>query len=78
MRRGIRGFNAAGRPACVYVHPREIDPDHPRVEMGAGRRFRSYVNLRTTEPKLRRLCGDFAFAPLRDVLAERGLLDAAA
>ena len=74
VRRGIRRFNAAGRPACVYVHPREIDPDHPRIDMPLGRRFRSYVNLRSTEPKLRRLCNDFSFAPLRDVLAARGLL----
>lgn len=74
VKRGIRGLNAAGRPACVYLHPREIDPGHPRIEMGLGRRFRSYVNLRTTEPKLRRLCRDFRFAPLRDVLTDRGLL----
>lgn len=74
VRAGIRSANRAGRPACVYVHPREIDPDHPRMEMGAGRRFRSYVNLRSTEPKLRRLLGDFAFAPLVEVLGDRGLL----
>lgn len=74
IRRGIQHFNAAGRPACVYLHPREIDPGHPRIEMGASRRFRSYVNLRTTERKLRRLCNDFRFAPLREVLAERKLL----
>ncbi len=74
VRRGIRHFNAAGRPACVYLHPREIDPGHPRIEMGVARRFRSYVNLHTTERKLRRLCSDFRFAPLREVLAERGLL----
>ena len=74
IRRGIRNLNAAGRPACVYLHPREIDPQHPRLEMSFGRRFRCYVNLRTTETKLRRLCDDFAFAPLSDVLTERGLL----
>jgi polysaccharide deacetylase family protein (PEP-CTERM system associated) len=74
VRRGIRRFNARGLPACVYVHPREIDPGHPRIAMSAGRRFRSYVGLASTEPKLRQLCRDFRFAPLRDVLAERGLL----
>ncbi|MGH0034427.1 MAG: XrtA system polysaccharide deacetylase [Myxococcota bacterium] len=76
IRSGIRSANAANRPACVYVHPREVDPDHPRMEMSLGRRFRSYVNLRSTEPKLRRLMGDFAFAPLADVLRDRGLLAA--
>jgi len=78
IRAGIRRANAAGRPACVYVHPREIDPDHPRMEMGLARRFRSYVNLRSTEPKLLRLLADFRFAPLVDVLRDRHLLEAAA
>lgn len=77
VRGGIRQVNAAGHPACVYVHPREIDPDHPRIEMDWNRRFRSYVNLRTTEPKLRRLLRDFAFAPLVEVLRDRELLAAA-
>jgi polysaccharide deacetylase family protein (PEP-CTERM system associated) len=74
VKRGIRHFNATGRPACVYVHPREIDPGHPRIEMSANRRFRSYYGLRSTEPKLKRLCQDFAFAPLHEILGERGLL----
>jgi polysaccharide deacetylase family protein (PEP-CTERM system associated) len=56
---------ADGRPVVVYVHPREIDPAQPRLRMPLHRRFRSYVNLRTTEPKLRCLqrdfnCGTFA------------------
>lgn len=47
--------NLRGRPVVYYVHPREVDPDHPRLEMSALRRFKSYVNLRTTEDKLRAL-----------------------
>jgi hypothetical protein len=31
-----------------YIHPREIDPGLPRLPMSAIRRFKSYVNLRTT------------------------------
>jgi polysaccharide deacetylase family protein (PEP-CTERM system associated) len=76
VRGGIRRVNGSGHPACVYVHPREIDPDHPRIEMGLGRRFRSYVNLKSTEPKLRRLLQDFEFAPLVEILGERGLIPA--
>ena len=74
VRGGIRKLNGDGHPVCVYVHPREIDPSHPRIEMSAGRRFRSYINLASTEPKLRHLMRDFAFAPLADVLRERALL----
>ena len=74
VRWGIRRMNRAGHPGCVYLHPREIDPGHPRIEMSLSRRFRSYVNLATTAPKLGRLLQDFRFGPLSEVLQERGLL----
>lgn len=47
------------RPVIFYIHPREIDPNHPRLSMSVARRFKSYVNLRTTERKIRRLVTDF-------------------
>ena len=52
------------RPVLFYLHPREIDPEQPRLEMGAVRHFKSYVNLRTTRPKLRSLLGQFSFVTL--------------
>ncbi|MBZ5516292.1 MAG: DUF3473 domain-containing protein [Acidobacteriia bacterium] len=48
-----------GRPVIFYVHPREIDPKHPRLPMGAARRFKSYINLASTEDKVRRLASEF-------------------
>jgi hypothetical protein len=42
-----------------YVHPREIDPEHPRLPMGVSRRFKTYVNLRTTERKIRNILAEF-------------------
>jgi polysaccharide deacetylase family protein (PEP-CTERM system associated) len=42
-----------GRGVIWYIHPREIDPDHPRLKMSLKRRFRSYVNLRGTAGKLK-------------------------
>jgi polysaccharide deacetylase family protein (PEP-CTERM system associated) len=48
-----------GRPVIFYVHPREVDPLQPRLPMGAVRRFKSYVNLDTTEKKIRRLTSEF-------------------
>ncbi len=75
IRRGIDRMNKSGYPACIYLHPREIDPGHPRLTMNLPRRFKSYVNLHTTEPKLRSLLRDFQFAPLLEVLDEGGHLD---
>jgi len=51
-----------GRPVIVYIHPREIDPDHPRLKMSAKRQFKSYINLKTTEKKLRSMMDQFKFA----------------
>jgi polysaccharide deacetylase family protein (PEP-CTERM system associated) len=47
------------RPVIFYVHPREIDPDHPRLSMNWKRRFKSYVNLKSTKPKIERLLDEF-------------------
>ena len=46
-------------PVVFYIHPREIDPAHPRLPMSRKRRFKSYVNLETTETKVRNILRDF-------------------
>lgn len=43
------------RPVIFYLHPREIDPDQPRLEMSAKRRFMTYYNLASVEGKMRKL-----------------------
>lgn len=58
------------RPVIFYVHPREIDPGHPRLAMGFARQFRSYVNLKTTEKKIRRLALDFQLTTFDDFISE--------
>ena len=65
----IAAANARGEPVVVYVHPRDIDPDQPRLEMPLARRFRSYVNLHTAAGKLRRLLSDFRFGSVSEALA---------
>jgi polysaccharide deacetylase family protein (PEP-CTERM system associated) len=49
------------RPAVFYLHPWELDPDQPRLQVTGLGRFRHYRNLRLTEPRLRRLLADFRF-----------------
>jgi polysaccharide deacetylase family protein (PEP-CTERM system associated) len=58
-----------GQPAIFYLHPWEVDPEQPRVEAGWRSRFRHYNNLDKCEGRLRRLLGEFRFAPARQVLA---------
>jgi polysaccharide deacetylase family protein (PEP-CTERM system associated) len=57
------------RPVIFYVHPREIDLHAPRLAMGMKRRFKSYVNLATTERKVRSLLrSEFEFVTFQDFL----------
>jgi polysaccharide deacetylase family protein (PEP-CTERM system associated) len=66
----IRRLNCAERmPAVVYIHPWELDPEQPRFDPGTLRRFRHYVNLKTTARKLRGLMARHRFGTMHDVLA---------
>lgn len=61
-----------GRPVVFYIHPREIDPGHPRLPMSFSRRFKSYVNLQSTESKLRRMVSELDLTTLRDFMEKNG------
>jgi polysaccharide deacetylase family protein (PEP-CTERM system associated) len=67
-RANFRWAERQGKPAVFYLHPWELDPDHPRVAFDWRARVTHYVNLRRTGPRLRRLLDDFKFAPLGEVL----------
>jgi len=56
------------RPVIFYVHPREIDPDQPRLEMSRLRSLKTYINLTTTEAKIRHLMKSFQYSTLSDFL----------
>jgi polysaccharide deacetylase family protein (PEP-CTERM system associated) len=61
---------ADGRPVVFYIHPREIDPKHPRLPMSRKRTFKSYVNLDTTEWKVRQVFKDFPVSTFQNVIAQ--------
>jgi len=70
FRWGMKKLNREGHSAVLYLHPWEIDPDHPRISARGKRGYSShYWNLSATEKKLIRLLQDFSFAPMREVLA---------
>jgi polysaccharide deacetylase family protein (PEP-CTERM system associated) len=75
MRWGMRRVNREGEAAIVYLHPWEIDPEQPRIKIRGKRGYSThYLRLHSMEGKLRRLLSDFDFAPVGQVLAQRGLL----
>ncbi len=61
-----RQVNAEGRPFVFYLHPWEVDPDQPRVEVGPLTRFRHYNNLSKCRGRLERLLRDFRFGTVTE------------
>lgn len=58
------------RPAIIYFHPWEIDPDQPRVaEAPLKSRLRHYSRLGAMAGKLTRLMGDFEWGRVDEVAA---------
>jgi polysaccharide deacetylase family protein (PEP-CTERM system associated) len=66
-RKAFRGLNMQSRPAVFYLHPWELDPDHPRIELPKRIGLTHYINLKATKNRLQRLLSDFSFAPVREV-----------
>jgi polysaccharide deacetylase family protein (PEP-CTERM system associated) len=69
VRRMAHQVLAEGRPVVFYIHPREVDPAHPRLPMNRTRRFKSYVNLDTTETKVRHILQDFPVTTFKNVIS---------
>jgi len=65
---GIEKLRASEQPLIVYVHPREVDPDHPRLPLTLLRQFKCYVNLKSTLPKLKWLCTDYSFRTMLEMV----------
>jgi polysaccharide deacetylase family protein (PEP-CTERM system associated) len=69
----IRRVNEAeGRSAVFYFHPWELDPGQPRVSgTSLKTRFRHYLNLHRTEPRLRSLLRDFRWGRVDRIFLDR-------
>ena len=76
IHRGFRENHAQGRPGMSYIHPREINPDQPRLERPpfwnakeSVKYLKYYINLGTTRRKLADMLRTFRFGTVREVLA---------
>lgn len=67
-RANIAASVRAGRPVVFYLHPWELDADHPLVAFRARAMATHYFNLGSTERKLGRLLAEYRFATLGEVL----------
>lgn len=55
MRRGLEQANRQQRPAVLYFHPWEFDPDMPRMDLSMTGRVRTYTGLKSAAARLGRI-----------------------
>lgn len=73
-RSALSALERKGRNASIYLHPWEFDPDQPRQPAPLLKRFRHYVGLKRTLPRMERLLERFRFGTMQEVLEECGHL----
>jgi polysaccharide deacetylase family protein (PEP-CTERM system associated) len=56
------------RPAIVYFHPWEIDPEQPRLEVPLRSHLRHYTNLSGMRKRVTLLLKNYKFVPLCELL----------
>ncbi|MDD3632370.1 MAG: polysaccharide deacetylase family protein [Candidatus Cloacimonetes bacterium] len=59
-----------GIPTLYYIHPREMEPQHPRLNLNKTSYFKCYVNLKTVKPKLEAILSSSEFVTCRQYLKE--------
>ncbi len=64
----LKTVNRSGQPFTFYLHPWELDPEHPRIPLPRRIAATHYFNLSSTERRFRKLLNDFKFAPMKEVL----------
>jgi hypothetical protein len=67
IRAGLRRLNRNNIAGNIYFHPREFDPDLPRLKSGWKMKLIVYAGTKTLLSKLERMLQDFEFAPVREV-----------
>ncbi len=74
IRRAFREHEAARIPAVFYIHPWEVDPDQPRLDVPWLTRVRHYRNLDKTAHRIERLLREFRFTSVASRLESEGKL----
>lgn len=64
----MKWMNGQGFPVTVNIHPWEMDPAQPRIDLPTTSKLRHYTNLDKTEKRLQQLVKDFEFSKLSDGL----------
>jgi polysaccharide deacetylase family protein (PEP-CTERM system associated) len=66
----LRQSERRGVPGVFYLHPWEVDPDQPRLDVTWSARLRHYTGLAGTLPRLQRLLAEFRFTTIAEGLRQ--------
>jgi polysaccharide deacetylase family protein (PEP-CTERM system associated) len=69
-RSNMRAAEREGIPVAFYLHPWELDPEHPVVRFRTRAMVTHYVGLRSTARRLEKLLTEFRFTTLAEVIAD--------
>lgn len=68
VRSALREAERRGEPSTFYIHPWELDPGQPRLDVPMATRIRHYGGLAGTRSRLERLLTEFRFGPIADTV----------
>ena len=71
VRLGLRRATSKGLPAMLVLHPRELDPAHPRLPLEGWEASVHYARLGTTLPKLQALLPLFQWRSILETYRSR-------
>lgn len=63
-------LNTAGNPGVLYLHPRDADPEGPRLALSHLQRFAAYGTRNDALPRMRKLFERFRFTTLKELLTD--------
>jgi len=69
VRAALRRCERRGVPGTFYIHPWELDPAQPRLDVSWPTRVRHYGGLRRTAERLQWLLAEFRFTAIGDTVA---------
>lgn len=61
-----------GRPLIMYIHPRDIDEDQPKIKFPFIENIRHYINISKTEKKLDEISGLISFNSFNNIISDIG------
>jgi len=69
VERTLHKYSDMGQPGVFFVHPRELDPEGPRIRLGILQSFLAYGLKQSSEERLMQLLRSFKFSTLKDMVS---------